>query len=181
MKKFKSVFVLILVLSTLINCARRGNPSGGPKDEDAPITIKTIPEFKTVNFDGEEIKIYFDEYIKLEDISKNLIVSPPLKYPADITPLGTPSKRITIKIKDTLKENTTYTFNFGESIVDNNESNPLTGFKYIFSTGNHIDSLSINGSISNSFKKEKDKYVSVLLYEANKEFNDSTIYKEKPL
>lgn len=181
MKFLKYVIVFTLVLLIMLSCARRGAPSGGPKDEDAPITIKTIPEFKTVNFNENEITIYFDEYIKLNELNKNLIISPPLKYPADITPLGIPSKRLTIKIKDTLLKNTTYTFNFGESIVDNNEGNILKGFQYIFSTGNYIDSLSVKGSLSNAFSKEVDKYVSILLYEANESFNDSTIYKEKPL
>jgi len=181
MKFLKYVIVFTLVLLIMLSCARRGAPSGGPKDEDAPITIKTIPEFKTVNFNENEITIYFDEYIKLNELNKNLIISPPLKYPADITPLGIPSKRLTIKIKDTLLKNTTYTFNFGESIVHNNEGNILKGFQYIFSTCNYIDSLSVKGSLSNAFSKEVDKYVSILLYEANESFNDSTIYKEKPL
>lgn len=180
MRLIKFIIVLILTLS-ISNCARRGNPTGGPKDENAPITIKTIPEFETVNFDKNEIVIYFDEYIKLKDLNKNLIVSPPFKYPAEITPLGTPSKKITIKIKDTLLSNTTYSLNFGESIEDNNEGNVLKGFKYVFSTGNHIDSLSIKGNVSSALSKETDKYVAICLYDANKTFNDSTIYKEKPL
>ena len=173
--------LLFIVVLTLFNCARRGNPTGGPKDENKPITIKTIPEFKSINFKEKEIKIYFDEYIKLKDLNKYLVVSPPLKYPAEISPLGLPSKRIIIKIKDTLIENTTYSFNFGESIVDNNEGNILTNFKYIFSTGSFIDSLSIKGKVFDAFNKEDSESVSILLYEANSQFNDSTIYKEKPL
>ncbi len=181
MKFYKHFILILIVLFAISNCARRGNPSGGPKDEDAPISIKTVPAYKTVNFDKNEINIYFDEYIKLKDLKKNLIISPPLKYPADITPLGIPSKKITIVIKDTLVKNTTYTFNFGESIIDNNEGNVLSGFKYIFSTGNHIDSLSIKGTITDAINKKADEYVAILLYEANKSFNDSTIYKEKPI
>lgn len=180
MNLLKYIIVLILIPS-ISSCARRGNPSGGPKDEDAPITIKTIPEFKTVNFDKNEILIYFDEYIKLKDINKNLIISPPFKHPAEITPLGVPSKKMTIIIKDTLLENTTYTLNFGESIVDNNEGNVLKGFKYIFSTGTYIDSLSINGTVKDALSKEKKEYVAILLYKANKSYTDSTIFKEQPL
>lgn len=181
MRIIKIVLTFILIGSILSNCARRGSPSGGPKDIDVPINIKTVPAFKSVNFKNNKIEIYFDEYIKLEDIRKNLIISPPLKYPADILPLGLPSKKITIKLKDTLIENTTYTFNFGESLVDNNEGNILQNFKYIFSTGPTIDSLYIKGTISDAFNKESEKYVSILLYKANKSFNDSTIFKEKPL
>lgn len=179
--KYIQSFLLVSILILSIRCARRGNPSGGLKDEDAPVTIKTIPAFNTINFNQNEIKIYFDEYIKLKDIHKNLIISPPLKYPADITPLGIPSKKLVIKIQDTLLKNTTYTFNFGESIVDNNEGNVLKNFKYVFSTGNYIDSLSIKGTITDALSRQKETYVSVLLFEANASFNDSTIYKEKPL
>jgi len=181
MKFIKPLLILILVILANSSCARRGSPTGGPKDEDAPIAIRTIPEYKTVNFNKNEIKIYFDEYIKLTELNKNLIISPPLKYNAEITPLGIPSKKITIKIKDTLKENTTYTFNFGESIIDNAEGNVLKGFKYIFSTGKHIDSLSLKGKIISTISRKTDNYVSVLLYEDNASFNDSTIYKEKPI
>jgi uncharacterized protein (DUF2141 family) len=175
----KYVYFLIIIV-VLSGCARRGNPSGGPKDKDAPILINTIPNHKSTNFNAKEIKIYFDEYIKLEDVQKNLVISPPLKYQPIITPLGVPSKRLTIKIKDTLKTNTTYTFNFGESIIDNNEGNVLSNFKYIFSTGNYIDSLKISGSISDAFRKNADKDVSVLLYEINDSYTDSVIFKEKP-
>ncbi len=171
---------LLLLLFFSFSCARRGNPSGGPKDENAPILIRTIPEFKSVNFKAKEIKIYFDEYIKLKDINKHLVISPPLKYAPIIKPLGLPSKKITIKIQDTLLENTTYTFNFGESIIDNSEGNILSNFKYIFSTGNYIDSLSLKGSVQNTFHKKAEKYVSVLLYPADTTFRDSTIYLKKP-
>lgn len=176
-----STIVIIITLISVISCARKGNPTGGPKDESEPILIKTIPEYKSLNFKDNEIKIYFDEYIKLKDLRKYLVISPPLKYPAIIQPLGAPSKKITITIQDTLIKNTTYTFNFGESIVDNSEGNVLSNFKYIFSTGTYIDSLSVNGKIVSALSKKIDDYVSVLLYEANEKFNDSTIYKQKPL
>lgn len=178
--RFNTIVIIITLLS-VISCARKGNPTGGPKDESEPILIKTIPEYKSLNFKDNEIKIYFDEYIKLKDLRKYLVVSPPLKYPAIIQPLGTPSKKITITIQDTLIKNTTYTFNFGESIVDNSEGNVLSNFKYIFSTGTYIDSLSVNGKIASALSKKVEESVSVLLYEANEKFNDSTIYKQKPL
>ncbi len=181
MKSFKTILIYILIITIITNCARRGNPSGGPKDINAPITIKTIPDYNSVNFSSKEISIYFDEYIKLKDLNKNLIISPPLKYNAEITPLGLPSKKISIKIKDTLLENTTYIFDFGESIQDNTEGNVLKNFKYIFSTGSYIDSLSIKGTLKDALNKETDKYVTIMLYADNKKFNDSTIYKNKPL
>ena len=90
------------------------------------------------------------------------------------------SKVITIKIKDTLQPNTTYSFNFGQSIADNNEGNAINQFKYIFSTGPYIDSLSISGQIKDAYEKNVDNFVSVMLYEVNDTFKDSLIYKQSP-
>ena len=179
MKK-KSLFLVILVSVIIISCARKGRPEGGPKDENAPIMMTAKPPYKTIYFDEKNIKIEFDEYIVLKDLTKQLVVSPPLKYPPIISPQGTPSKYINIEILDTLKTNTTYTFNFGNAVQDNNENNKLESFKYVFSTGSYIDSLKIKGVVTNSFKKEKLKNISVLLYELDSTYNDSIVYKEKP-
>lgn len=178
-KKSTQICVLFLVL-LVCACARKGRPEGGPKDEDAPIMVIANPPYETINFDKNVIKIYFDEYIVLKDLTKQLVVSPPLKNPLVITPQGTPSKHITIKIIDTLKQNTTYTFNFGNAIQDNNEGNKLESFKYVFSTGGTIDSLKISGKTSAAYKKEADKNISVLLYKADSTFNDSLVFKSKP-
>ena len=172
------IFVLLLLQ---FSCARRGRPEGGPRDEDKPILVKTDPEFKSIHFNADEIKIYFDEYIKLKDINSQLIISPPLKYPPIITPQGTPSKKITIKIKDTLQENTTYTFNFGQSIIDNTEGNILDNFKYIFSTGDYIDSLQVKGTIKDAFDLEMIENPTIMLYPVDSIFKDSIIYNEKPM
>ncbi len=177
---FNIVVIVVFLIVFLSDCARRGRPEGGPKDEDAPVMTIAKPAHLTTNFKEDEIKIYFDEYVKLKDLQKQLIVSPPLKYPPIITPLGTPSKYISIKILDTLKENTTYTFNFGESVIDNTESNVLHNFKYVFSTGDVIDSLKVSGTIKDAFVKDADKNITVMLYEVNESFTDSIIYKEKP-
>ncbi len=177
------VFILILAMTVLsfYSCAKTGRPSGGPEDKDPPKAEKYSPPNETINFSSQEIKISFNEYIKLKDINTQLIVSPPLKNPPIVTPVGTPSKYIKIKILDTLKENTTYTFNFGQSIVDNTEENILNNFKYVFSTGDVIDSLSVSGTIKDAFNEETETNVSILLYEINEQFNDSVIYKNKPL
>ncbi len=179
-RTFNLVVIFVFLITLLSDCARRGRPEGGPKDEDAPVMTIAKPPHLTTNFKEGEIKIYFDEYIKLKDLQTQLIVSPPLKYPPIITPLGTPSKYITIKILDTLKENTTYTFNFGESVIDNTESNALHNFKYVFSTGDVIDSLKVSGTIKDAFDKDADNNVTIMLYEVNESFTDSVIYKEKP-
>jgi len=178
-KHIALLFILLLLI--ISSCARKGRPDGGPKDENAPLMISAKPPHLTTNFNKNEIKIYFDEYIKLKDLQKQLIVSPPLKYPPIIIPQGIPSKYITIKILDTLKENTTYTFNFGNSVIDNNEGNILRNFKYTFSTGTVIDSLKIAGTIKDAFSKDYDKNINVMLYEINDAYTDSILYKEKPL
>ena len=178
--KNKLLFLVVLVSVIILSCARKGRPEGGPKDEDAPIMVTANPPYETINFDKKKIKIEFDEYIVLKDLSKQLVVSPPLKYPPVITPQGTPSKSINIEILDPLQKNTTYTFNFGNAVQDNNENNKLESFKYVFSTGNYIDSLKIKGAVASSFKKEKLKNISVLLYRLDSTYNDSIVYKEKP-
>ncbi len=175
----KPILFLVIALQ-LLSCARRGNPTGGPKDENAPILITTSPTINSINFSDKEIKIYFDEYVVLKDVREQLVVSPPLKYPLMISPQGLPSKRISIKIKDTLQTNTTYVFNFGNSIQDNNEGNILANFKYVFSTGKQIDSLKLSGTIKDAFAIKPKDFVSVMLYKANEKFTDSTIFKEKP-
>jgi uncharacterized protein (DUF2141 family) len=174
------LFILCTVIYAFNNCARRGIPTGGPKDSIPPVVLKALPNLQTVNFSEERIKIYFDEYIKLKDVKKQLVISPPQKYEPIITPLGTASKILTIKILDTLDANTTYAFNFGNSIVDNNEENMLGNFKYVFSTGNFIDSLSLSGEINDPTVKKTIDYVDVMLYEYNDKYYDSIIFKEKP-
>ena len=171
--------ILFFVILTFVNCAKRGNPSGGSKDSIPPIIIKYKPENYSINFTEDEIKIYFDEYIKLIDINKELIISPPLKYQPEITPLST-GKFIKINIKDTLKKNTTYSFNFGKSIVDYTEGNVFKYFKYIFSTGNFIDSLNLKGTVKDPLLLNPEGTTTVMLYEVNEAFNDSVIYSKKP-
>ena len=170
---------LFLIALTTVNCAKRGNPSGGVRDSIPPVIIKINPENYSTNFNEKEIKIYFDEYIKLKDINKELIISPPLKYQPEITPL-TIGKFIKIKLGDTLKKNTTYSFNFGKSIVDNNEENKLEYFRYVVSTGNYIDSLKLKGTVNDALLLNTEETTTVMLYEINESFKDSIIFKEKP-
>ncbi len=181
MNKTLSNFILIIFLSLFfINCANRGTPGGGPKDETPPVIIRSDPENYSTNFTGNEIRVYFDEYVKIKDLQKQLIISPPMTTQPEVTPLGGASKYITIKIHDTLQPNTTYAFNFGNSIADNNEGNPYPYYRYVLSTGHYIDSLSVNGIIVDALKKQPETFVSVSLYEVDSTFNDSIIYKETP-
>lgn len=173
-------FFLVLLTFTVFSCARRGRPEGGPKDFDKPIMVKADPDFKSLRFEADQIKIYFDEFVKLKDVNSQLIISPPLKNVPVISPLGSPSKRITIKLNDTLQENTTYTFNFAQSIIDNTEGNILDNFKYIFSTGDFIDSLKVKGKIKDAFDLEMLENPTIMLYPVNENYTDSVIYNEKP-
>ncbi len=172
-------YTFFLLLFIVVGCAKRGSITGGLKDTIAPVLKVSFPENFNTNFKGNEIKLVFDENIKLKNLTKQLIISPPMKYEPSVLP-ATPSKTISIKIKDTLKPNTTYSFNFGQSIADNNEGNPFNQFKYVFSTGDYIDSLSLGGTIKNAYDKEVESFVSVMLYEVNDAFKDSVVFNETP-
>ena len=179
MKELKYIIV-IAVLLLVYSCANRGTPSGGEYDITPPIVLESNPENFTNNFNSTEINILFDEYIRVRNLQKELIISPPIDPLPEITPIGSASKDISIKGLDSLSPNTTYSFNFGESIEDNNEGNPFSNFKYVFSTGQHIDSLIIKGYIKDALEREVDEGISLLLYEVDSSYNDSVIYIKKP-
>lgn len=172
-------YIIASLLLISIGCAKRGSITGGLKDTLAPVLKMSSPKNFNTNFKGREIKLVFDENIKLQNINKQLVISPPMKYAPIISP-QTASKFINIKIIDTLQENTTYSFNFGQSIADNNEGNPYNQFKYVFSTGNYIDSLALGGRIKDALEKEAEAFISVMLYEVNDTFKDSVIYTYPP-
>lgn len=174
------IIFIVLIALVIASCANRGTPSGGIKDIIPPKITKSEPENYSTNFTGNEIKIYFDEYIKINNITKQLIISPPMDPAPNIIPLSSASKYIKIKIEDTLTPNTTYAFNFGNSIVDNNEENPYPYYKYVFSTGDYIDSLSIKGITLDATLRKPEDFISVMLYEVDSTFTDSIIFKKKP-
>lgn len=172
-------YLALLLLAATIGCAKRGTITGGEKDTIPPTLLQSIPENFSKNFKGQSFKLVFDEYVKIKDASKNLIVSPPMKTEPTIMP-QTASKVFTVTIKDTLQPNTTYSFNFGQSLQDNNEGNPYSQFKYVFSTGTYIDSLSLGGRIKDAYSNKTDNFVSIMLYSVDSTFNDSVIYKKPP-
>ncbi|MGB2127918.1 MAG: Ig-like domain-containing protein [Flavicella sp.] len=180
MKAVYYYFLTIVVLFSSLNCARKGRPNGGPKDTLSPVMVTAYPPYESVHFNSKKIKLQFDEYVKFKNLNKQLIISPPLKNRPEITPMGTASKTVVIKLSDTLKPETTYSINFGNSIIDNNEGNKLGAFKYVFSTGSFVDSLTIEGRVKDAFDKETSDNIAVMLYEINESFNDSIIYKEAP-
>lgn len=178
MKNFICIVISALVI---FGCAKRGNPSGGPIDSIPPVLVNASPRLNSINFDSDEIRLTFDEWIKLENIQDQLIISPPIdKSSYEITPLSGVTKKVFLRFLDSLNPKTTYTINFGNSIQDNNENNPLTFFSYTFSTGETIDSLFIMGNIIDAFDQETDDYISLQLYRVDSLFKDSIIYSDKP-
>jgi hypothetical protein len=141
-----------------------GTPlQGGKKDVTPPRLESSKPAMKETNWNGKRIILSFNEFIQLKDIRKNLIVSPPLKKFPEVNLRN--YRDIIISFEDTLKPNTTYTFYFGSSIVDNNEGNPLPNFNFVFSTGSYIDSMMLIGRVLNSFDHQPIKEgMFVMLY-----------------
>jgi hypothetical protein len=176
---FNILFFTVIAL-VLGNCARTSRPDGGPRDEAAPLMVTATPPYENTNFDAAKIKLSFNEFIKLKNLNKQLVVSPPMKYPPLITPQGFASKYLEIEIVDTLSKNTTYIFNFGNAIEDNNESNPLERFKYVFSTGSYIDSLESKGTVKDVLDNKPNKDFNVLLYKIDSAYTDSIVYRKKP-
>ena len=175
--------LIYFLLSTLIinGCAKRANPTGGPKDSIPPVLVNANPKLNSTNFDSEEIKLTFDEWINLDKVQDQLIISPPIDNNAyEIKPLSGVTKKVFIKFIDSLESETTYSINFGNSIKDNNENNVLTFFNYTFSTGETLDSLYVNGLVSDAFEREPNTYISMQLYRIDSIHEDSIIFKNKP-
>ena len=179
MKKIVFLFILNLIL---FSCARVGSPVGGDKDTIPPQVVGSNIDTSRVNVPRNigELRIDFDEYITLKEINKNLIISPPIKKMKKILPSGMANKYLLIKWDDTLQANTTYSFNFGNAIVDNNEGNALKYYNFAFSTGDKIDDLYISGEvkslIANKETKTEEKNLVVGLYQVK----DTMNYRQKP-
>ena len=177
----KNLVYILFSLIILFGCAKRGTPTGGPKDSIPPVLVNASPKLNSTNFDSEEIRLTFDEWIKLDKVQDQLIISPPIeKSSYEIKPLSGVTKKVFLKFLDSLAPETTYTINFGNSIQDNNENNPLTFFSYTFSTGETIDSLYVRGNTKDAFSQESDEFISLQLYRVDSLFKDSIIFQDKP-
>ncbi|MFZ4931489.1 Ig-like domain-containing protein [Chryseobacterium sp. Mn2064] len=180
MKRFLLLFVICFLVHS---CARVGSPVGGPKDTLAPRFLSSNIDTTRINVkrDIHELRLDFDEYITLKDINKNLIISPPIKNIKRILPSNIANKFILIQWADTLQANTTYNFNFGNSIVDNNESNILRYFNFAFSTGDKLDDLYVSGEVKDAMEIKKktgsnENKLVVGLYQVK----DTINYRQKP-
>jgi len=158
-------------------CATMQSPSGGEKDILAPKIISTNPGQAATNAIPSSIEIQFDEYIKLNNLQSQLLISPPLEMPVLISQKG---KNLFIKLQESLTENSTYTFNFGKGISDYHEGNILKDYSLVFSTGDQLDSLSIKGKINNCMSESLPKDLIVGIYQKDTLIRDSTIYLQKP-
>ncbi len=155
-------------------CAQIGAPTGGLKDTIPPHLVKATPAVNSINFTGNTITLGFDEYVTVDNVQTNLLVSP---YPKTNPVVNYKLRNVTIKLKDTLKANTTYSIDFGNSIKDVNEGNVVNNFTYVFSTGNTIDSLELSGKVILAETGRVDSTILVLLY---RNANDSSVAGRKP-
>ncbi len=171
MKKLIYIFCMTCVV---VGCARMGQPDGGWFDDDPPEVIGCRPADQSTNISSKKISIYFNEYIKLEDATNKVIVSPPQLEIPEIKDAG---KRIVVELQDSLKPNTTYTIDFSDAIVDNNEGNPLGNYTYSFSTGDQIDTMEVSGYVLDASNLEPVKGILVGLYD---DLADSA-FKTKPM
>lgn len=180
MKKYNIIIFLIVAgLCYLLSvggsgCAQIAMPTGGPRDSFPPVLLKSIPPNKTTHFEGNRIVFTFDEYVHIQDLQKYLLISP---TPKIVPNINFKLKTVSIKIRDTLQPNTTYSFQLGNAIQDINENNPIHDFTYVFSTGAYIDSLTFHGDVILAETGKRDSTLLVFLY---KNLGDSAVYKEKP-
>jgi hypothetical protein len=174
--KGKGLFLPFYLFTFLlfVACARMGQPDGGWFDDDPPVVIGSEPADQSTNVKAKKITILFNEYIKLEDATNKVIVSPPQLEVPEIKAAG---KKIVVELQDTLKENTTYTIDFSDAISDNNEGNPMGNYTYSFSTGEQIDTLEVSGYVLDASNLEPIKGISVGLYD---DLADSA-FKTKPM
>ncbi|MBK7884738.1 MAG: Ig-like domain-containing protein [Chitinophagaceae bacterium] len=165
-------FYIIAILGS--GCAQISAPTGGPRDSIPPQLLNASPGLKAVNVKSNKITFSFNEYIEVQDVQNNVLISP---LPAKTPNINYKLKTVTVSLKDTLLPNTTYSINFGNAIKDVNEGNILQNFTYVFSTGNIIDSLMLDGKIIVAETGKTDSTIVALLY---KNANDSAVYKRKP-
>lgn len=164
-------FAWIVIVSS---CANQGMPTGGPKDTIPPVLVGTQPEYKSLNFKGNEVRLTFNEFIIPDQVSEMLVVSPPLeKRPVILTK----SKTLIVRFNEDLRDSVTYSLDFKNSIVDNNERNPMENLRFLFSTYNQLDTFRVAGKVLNGFNLEPIENTLVLLH---KNLHDSAVYTLQP-
>ena len=179
--KIRNLFFLLTATALLYlisimgsGCAQIGSPTGGFRDSLPPVLLNSNPPNNSIHFKGNRVTLTFDEYVHLDKLQENLLVSPTPKINPNI---DYKLKQVTIKIRDTLQPNTTYSLQLGNAIQDINENNPYPNFTYVFSTGSYIDSLTFSGNVELAETGKTDSTLLVFLYN---DLTDSAVYKTKP-
>lgn len=177
-KHLISVATLVVIITAgfinITGCANIIPPQGGPRDSIAPVLLKSNPGDSAVNFTGNKITFTFDEFIDVQNIQENLLVSP---LPVTIPSVDNRQREVTVRLKDTLEPNTTYTLDFGKALKDFTEGNVIKNFTYTFSTGKYIDSLELKGKVVLAETGKTDSTLIVMLHTNP---DDSALVKEKP-
>ncbi|GET20707.1 Ig-like domain-containing protein [Prolixibacter denitrificans] len=175
-KKFPYLIILVFgSLALYTSCANMGMPSGGAKDTIPPVVIRSIPQANQTNYKGDEVRLYFDEFVVPEKLNEKFVISPPI----DKRPIfRTKGKSLIVDLNGAkLKDSTTYSLDFKDAIVDNNEKNPLKNYRLAFSTGPDLDTLRVVGFVLNSFNLEPSAGTYVMLY---KNLSDTAVLTTKP-
>ncbi len=165
---------LFIALAFYTSCANQGMPTGGPKDTLPPILLQTSPAMRGLNFTGSEVRLTFDEFIIADAVSEDLVVSPPLQKRPSVR---TRSRNLIVEFNEDLKQDVTYSLDFKNSIVDNNERNPYNNLRIILSTGPVLDTLRVAGVVKNGFNLEKQEKILVMLHS---NLHDSAVVKTLP-
>lgn len=171
----KSIFIACFFI-VLSGCASRMNPEGGKKDITPPVLKESLPDNQSINVKEKKIELIFDEYVQLVDLNNQLVVSPLMDPMPKISAF---KNRVSIELPDTLLTNTTYSISFGKSIADIHESNVLEDYRFVFSTGSVIDSLTMSGMVQDAATMKALKGLTVMLYRSSS-LSDSTLLKRKP-
>ena len=172
-KRLLHLFATLLSV-LLFACASPGSPDGGPYDETPPQVVGSSPAYGSLNTKSRKIEIYFNEFIKIENAADKVVVSPPQLNQPEITGMG---KKVKVNLLDSLKPNTTYTIDFSDAIVDNNEGNPLGKYSFVFSTGEQADSMEVAGKVLNAENLEPIKGILVGLHSDSTD----TVFQKVPL
>lgn len=163
---------LLMLMIVVYSCASMGNPDGGPYDEEPPKFVRSTPKPFAINSKERKVTIEFDEFIKLEKAAEKVVVSPPQLEQPEIKASG---RKVVVGLVDSLRPNTTYTIDFADAIVDNNEGNPLGNYAFTFSTGTTIDTMEVSGTVLSASDLEPVKNIQVGLHS---DLSDSAFMKK---
>ena len=173
-KSLLAIAIAMTMAMIVASCARMGSPDGGMYDETPPVMVNSHPAIGAVNSTDKRIVLEFDEFIKLQNASEKVVISPPQ---IDVPEIKASGKRVIVELQDTMKQNTTYSIDFGDAITDNNEGNPMGQFAFTFSTGSVIDSMEVGGTALDASNLEPVKGMLVGLYADTSD----TAFTTKPL